>query len=165
MHFTATFSICLATILPLLAQTAATHTDETAIRRIVSQYVAAREDSDAASIARLFTEDADQLVSTGEWRTGRDAVVRGTLASSQANSGKRSITVETVRFLSADIALADGRYEIAGAGGTQTRRMWTTLLMKRTPGGWRIAAIRNMLPAPPAAGPARGVKPAGLEVH
>ena len=150
MRLTISFSICLTVIGSLLAQTPVSHTDETAVRDIVSQYVAARDHSDRSAIARLFTEDADQLVSTGEWRKGRDAVVAGTLASSQAASGKRSITVESVRFVSRDIAIADGRYEIAGTGGRPDRHMWTTLLMKRTPAGWRIAAIRNMLPAPPA---------------
>jgi len=28
--------------------------------------------------------------------------------------------------------------------------MWTSLVILRTADGWRIAAIRNMLPAPPA---------------
>jgi hypothetical protein len=28
--------------------------------------------------------------------------------------------------------------------------MWTTIVLKRGPDGWRIAAIRNMLPATPA---------------
>jgi uncharacterized protein (TIGR02246 family) len=140
----------LIAVCSLLGQTPVRRNDESAIRDVVSQYVAARDHSDAASIERLFTEDADQLVSSGEWRKGREAVVRGTLASSQAASGKRTIDVESVRFIAPDVALADGRYEIAGTGGAAPRRMWTSLLMKRTPSGWRIAAIRNMLPAPPA---------------
>jgi hypothetical protein len=28
--------------------------------------------------------------------------------------------------------------------------MWSAFVMARTKDGWRIAAIRNMLPAPPA---------------
>ena len=65
-------------------------------------------------------------------------------------AGKRTITVETVRFLTPDAALADGRYEIAGLDGAAPRRMWSTFLITRTRDGWRIAAIRNMLPAAPA---------------
>jgi uncharacterized protein (TIGR02246 family) len=127
---------------------AAVSADEIAVREVVARYVDARDRKDAKATEALFTSDADQLVSNGEWRRGRDEVVRGTMASSESSGGKRTITVETVRFLSADVALADGRYEIAGP---QPRRMWTSLLMKRTPDGWRIAAIRNMLPAAPAA--------------
>ncbi len=124
--------------------------DETAVRAVVSRYVEARELGNAARIEALFTPDSDQLVSTGEWRKGRDAVVAGTLASSRNTGGHRSITVDSVRFLAADVALVDGRYEISGLAGGRTRRMWSTFLITRTSGEWRIAAIRNMLPAPSA---------------
>ena len=143
------FSLCLMGAASLLAQTAPRPDDEAAVRKVVDQYVAAREKSDEAAIAALFTADADQLVSSGEWRKGRSEVVRGTLASSQSSGGTRTITVESIRFLTKDSALADGRYEIAGLAGGQSRRMWTTLILSRTADGWRIAAIRNMLPAPP----------------
>jgi len=121
--------------------------DEAAIRAIVARYVDARDQKDPKATEALFTADADQLVSSGEWRKGRDALVKGAMASSEASGGKRTITVETVRFLSADVAIADGRYEIAGP---TPRRMWASLIMKRTADGWRIAGIRNMLPAVPA---------------
>ena len=51
------------------------------------------------------------------------------------------VNVETIRFLTKDTAIADGRYEI------NDRKMWSTFLMVRTPDGWKIGAIRNMLPA------------------
>jgi len=124
--------------------------DDRAIKDVVARYVDARDRRDAKAIEDLFTPDADQLVSSGEWRRGRDAVVRGTMASSESSGGKRTIAVETVRFVTPDAALADGRYEIAGLNGAPARRMWSTFLIARTPDGWRIAAIRNMLPAPPS---------------
>ena len=79
----------------------------------MSKYVDARRQSDARAIEALFTADADQLVSSGEWRKGREAVVSGTLASSQSTGGTRTITVESIRFVSPDVAVADGRYEIS----------------------------------------------------
>src|SRR5579872_5371107 len=88
----------------LLAQSPA---DNSAVRDVVARYVAARQHSDEKAIAALFTADADQLVSSGEWRKGRELVVRGTLASSERTGGTRSITVESVRFLGPDVALAD----------------------------------------------------------
>jgi uncharacterized protein (TIGR02246 family) len=124
-------------------------TDDAAVRAVIQKYMDARDQRDATALAALFTSDVDQLVSSGEWRKGRDAVVKGTLASSQASAGKRTITVESVRIPSPEVALADGRYELAGANG-QTRKMWTTILLRRDPDGWHITAIRNMLPAPPA---------------
>jgi len=132
---------------PAFAQPAS---DEAAIKDVVRRYVEAREGKDAAAIAALFTPDADQLVSSGEWRRGREALVKGTLASSARTTGTRAITLETVRLLGADVAIADGRYEISGVAGSSPRRMWTTFALVRQPDGWRISGIRNMLPAPPA---------------
>jgi uncharacterized protein (TIGR02246 family) len=122
--------------------------DEAAIRDVVGQYMATREKGDAAALGALFTPDVDQLVSSGEWRRGRDELVKGTLASSQRTSGTRTIVLETIRFPTRDVAIADGRYAITGGAGGD-RRMWSTFVLVRD-GGWRIAAIRNMLPAPPA---------------
>src|SRR4030095_17102148 len=102
---------------------------------------------DPKAFEELFTGDYDQLVSSGEWRKGRESVVRGTMASSSSTGGKRTITLESVRFVTPDVAIADGSYELTGLAGGETRRMWTTLVVKRTAQGWRIAAIRNMLPA------------------
>jgi uncharacterized protein (TIGR02246 family) len=124
--------------------------DEAAVRGLVKQYVDARERNDAKSVEALFTKDADQLVSSGEWRRGRDQLVKGAMASSAQSGGKRTITVETVRFPASGVAIADGRYEIAGLQGGEARKMWATFVMTREQDGWRIAAIRNMLPAPAA---------------
>lgn len=127
--------------------------DDAAIRDLVRRHVAAREARDREAIAALFTPDADQLESSGEWRRGRDAVVAGTLASSASTGGIRAIMLETVRLIAADVAIADGRYEISGLAGGATRRMWTSLLVIRQDGEWRIGGIRNMLPVGPAATP------------
>lgn len=143
-------SLCVSLLRPdALAQSR----DEAPIRALVQQYVDAREARDSAAVAALFTAEVDQLVSSGEWRLGRDQVVSGSLASTQRTGGTREIVVERVRFVSDGVAIADGRYTIHGGQGGD-RRMWSTFVMARTPEGWRIAAIRNMLPAP-AQPPAR----------
>lgn len=122
------------------AQLSAASGDEAAVREMVKRYSDARDVSDPKAIGALFSDHADQLVSNGEWRRGRDALVRGMLASSARETGKRVLAVESVRFVGADVAIADARYEIGD------RKMWSTFIMKRGPGGWRIEAIRNMLP-------------------
>jgi uncharacterized protein (TIGR02246 family) len=147
MRTLAILCFCLLTAQgSVVARTSRTSPEESAVRDVVSRYVAAREKSDGAAIGALFTSDADQLTSSGEWRKGREAVVRGTLSSSKQTGGTRKITIESVRFPSPDTAIADGRYEITG-GTSGDRRMWTSFVIVRTKDGWRIAAIRNMLPA------------------
>jgi len=121
--------------------------DEATVKAVVARYVEAREKRDPAATEALFTKDADQLVSSGEWRRGRDAVVKGTMASSESTGGRRTITVENVRFVAPGVAVADGRYEITGTTGGRDRHMWSTFVITKAADGWHIAAIRNMLPA------------------
>jgi uncharacterized protein (TIGR02246 family) len=120
--------------------------DDAAIRGIVKTYIDARDRDDAKAVGALFTSDADQLVSSGEWRKGRDELVKGTLASTRSG-GKRTITVETIRHIAPGVAIADGRYELVGE--KDTRHMWSTFVLTKASGVWKIAAIRNMLPAHP----------------
>jgi uncharacterized protein (TIGR02246 family) len=129
-----------------MAQQAAEN-DETALRQVIQRYVDAREARDPKVIEPLLTPDADQLVSDGTWRRGRDDLVKGMLESSRKNPARRTIAVESVRMLAPHVALADGRYTQKGRDGGSNREMWTSITLKRGPDGWRIAAIRNMLPA------------------
>jgi uncharacterized protein (TIGR02246 family) len=141
---------CLVVRAPLLAQIPSPSSrDEAAIRAIVQKYVEAREARDPKAIEPLFTRDADQLVSDGTWRRGREELVRGMLASSARTGGHRSIDITAIRLLASDVALVDGRYRQAGLASGRDRELWTTLVLRREPTGWRIAAIRNMLPAAP----------------
>src|SRR5688500_2246173 len=142
---TALLALVLFTASPAAAQ--APVSDDAAIRALVAAYAAARDKGDATALTALFTADADQLVSSGEWRRGRAAVVQGSLSSSQQNQGARTFTIETVRMIAADVALADSRYDITPPSGT-ARRMWASWILVKDGTVWKIAAIRNMLPAP-----------------
>ena len=147
MRVLAALVLSSITALPAIARSAVRADDDAAIREVVRKYVDAREKRDPSLIAALFTEDADQITTSGEWRRGRDNVVRGALASSQSNPGARQIAIEAVRFLAPGVAIADGRYEIRGSQAGDQRRMWTTfVLMRGGSGEWRVAAIRNMVP-------------------
>ena len=141
------FLLLLTSASLLHAQSPANRPDEKQIREVVRTYVDAREARDTKRLAAILAPDADQLVSSGAWRRGRDQLVKGMLASSQQNSGTRTIEVENVRFITSGVAIADGRYDIAGTGSAATRRMWTSFVLSRHNGSWRIEAIRNMLPS------------------
>jgi uncharacterized protein (TIGR02246 family) len=120
--------------------------NEQAIRSVVAEYISARNRQDAEAVRRLFTPDADQLVSNGEWRKGLDDLIRGTSASSRKEAGTSSIAVESVRFLDSTVAIADGRYRTTSLNGV-VREMWTAIIVRYVNPDWRITAIRNMLPA------------------
>jgi uncharacterized protein (TIGR02246 family) len=132
---------CLLAPAAVTAQPAASASrDEPAVRRVVDRYVEAREARDASALEALFTADADQYTTSGDWRRGRAQMLPGMAASSTQNPGARAISIAAVRFITPDVAIADGAYQIAGSDA----RRWTTIVLTRTRDGWRIAAIRNM---------------------
>ncbi|NJO24675.1 MAG: DUF4440 domain-containing protein [Bacteroidia bacterium] len=116
-----------------------------AITSLIDQYSAAREKSDTVLLKAILTTDADQLVSTGEWRSGIGSAVEGMLKSSAGRPGSRTLKVENIRMLSASVAIVDCRYEIQNADGSM-RKMWSTFLVVVQKKAWKISAIRNMLP-------------------
>jgi uncharacterized protein (TIGR02246 family) len=123
--------------------------DEAAIKAVIQAFLDTREANDAAALGALMTPDVDQRQTSGNLRTGREAVVSGSLATQRETGGKRTITVDSLRFISADVALADGRYDSLGRADGTDQRMLTSMLLRREPGGWKIAAIRNMRPTAP----------------
>ncbi|MBL7858961.1 MAG: SgcJ/EcaC family oxidoreductase [Cyclobacteriaceae bacterium] len=115
------------------------------IKLLITQYSKAREKQDMVLLKNILTTDIDQLVSSGEWRTGVEESIAGMRQSSGNNPGTRKLMVEKVRFLNPDNAIVDARYEIEGTDGT-TQKMWSTFIVVQQEGQWKIAAIRNMLP-------------------
>jgi len=141
-------AVCLAMTLCFGSAVATPATsDEDGVRSTVSKYLKARNEKAPDRVRSLFTADADQLVSTGEWRHGVDELVLGMMASSNKEQAKSSIAITDVRLIHPDVAIADGRYQTTSLDGT-VRDMWTTFVLKRTGDGWSIAAIRNMKPSP-----------------
>jgi len=116
------------------------------INTLIDNYSLAREKRDTVLLKNILTLDIDQLVSNGEWRTGIKAAVKGMMASSAASPGTRTLTVDKIKFSSPQIAIVDTKYEIQNADGTP-RKMWSTFIVVNTTLGWKISAIRNMLPS------------------
>ncbi|MHA7130231.1 DUF4440 domain-containing protein [Algoriphagus namhaensis] len=110
------------------------------------QYSLARENQDTVLLKKILTEDIDQLVSSGEWRSGLDEAIAGMMASSTTNHGSRKLTVERIKFMDSNVAVVDARYEIIDEE-IVTRKMWSTFVVHRVEKVWKIASIRNMLPA------------------
>jgi uncharacterized protein (TIGR02246 family) len=131
------------------AQGADRAADEAAIRGVIQAFLDTREANDAAALGALLTADVDQQQTSGNTRRGREAVVSGSLATQQSTGGKRTITVDSLRFVSSDVAIADGRYDSVGRADGTDQRMLTSMVLRREGGAWKIAAIRNMLPSNP----------------
>lgn len=126
-------------------QGTSTKTDK-AIYDLIDAYSEAREKQDTVLLKKILTTDVDQLVSTGEWRSGLGEAVAGMMRSSATKPGTRTLTIEKLRYLTAQSGMADARYVIQNDDGT-ARQMWSTFVVVKQKGTWKISAIRNMLPA------------------
>jgi len=148
---TAVFMIALAG--PALAQATAGG-DEAAIRAVIQKQDDTRNKADWKGLGALFTDDAEQLTSAGEWRRGRAAIEKGVAdgMASTYKGGKYTTKIDKVRILAPTVALADGSFEISNiAGGA--RRGQTTYTLVKSGGQWRIAAARSMVPTATGATP------------
>lgn len=142
-----TLCICLCSLLTQ-GQHAPSLKQREAITELIGKYSEAREQRDTVLLKTILTSDIDQLVSTGEWREGIASAVKGMQKSSAGNPGTRTLTVNKIRLISTTSALVDCKYEIKNDDGS-IRKMWSTFIVVSTKNNsWKIAAIRNMLPAP-----------------
>ncbi|MEO6230231.1 MAG: DUF4440 domain-containing protein [Ferruginibacter sp.] len=119
---------------------------QASITALINRYSEARENRDTALLKNILTADIDQLVSSGEWRTGIGAALEGMQKSSAGNPGTRTLTVNSTRMINATTAIVDCRYEIENTNHT-TRKMWSSFIVVADNNVWKITAIRNMLPA------------------
>ncbi len=140
-------ALSLAAIPNVLAQSGDHGADEKAIKAVIQEFLDARDANDPKRVGAVLTADADQQQTSGERRRGRDAVVKGSLSTQQSTGGKRTIAVESIRFIAADVALADGRYDSIGRADGSDLHMLTSMVLRREGGEWKIAAIRNMRPS------------------
>jgi len=117
--------------------------DEAAIRHVTQDYILRRDNGDEAGLRALLTDACDQRLTSGRMRSGREAVVRGSPGSTQNSGGTRVITLDSIRFLGADVAIANGTYDSLGRSDGTDLHMLTTIVFWRVDREWRIDAIRN----------------------
>lgn len=139
------FIIYLLSTSALAAQHTLEDNERKKIYSLIDKYSQARENKDTILLKKILRNDIDQLVSTGEWRDGINASVKGMLKSSASSPGTRTLAVEKIRLLAPTCAIVDCKYEIQNADGTP-RKMWSSFIVVYDKGQWRISAIRNMLP-------------------
>lgn len=125
---------------------AASNDQRRAITALIDQYSEAREKRDTILLKAILTADVDQLVSTGEWRSGIDAAIQGMLKSSAHTPGIRTLQVDKIRMVHKTTAIVDCKYIIQNTDNT-VRQMWSTFIIVADKKKWKISAIRNMLPA------------------
>lgn len=137
------FVLCAS--LPALAQPAPS-ADEALIRQRLAKYAEARDAGDAHAEALCYTEDGDFRSSAGPFVTGRSAIEKQLTVN--APGYHFAITVESLRFVTRDVAIAEAK---VAAGPAQTpAQLVGTYVLVRQANDWLISAARiaRVMPAP-----------------
>jgi uncharacterized protein (TIGR02246 family) len=147
-------AVVLASAIALVgsATWAANADDETtAIRQRAEAYVAAYNQHDATALADLWAEDAVYLNrDTGAPIEGRAAIgemFKEMFASGEAS--QLSVTIQSVRLITPEVAIEDGAAEITPADGEPTSSTYTAIHVKKD-GEWYLNSVRETdTPSPP----------------
>lgn len=117
------------------------------------KYVDAWNAHDAKAMAASWATDCDYTEPDGRTVFGREAVEK-LLAIEHTTVFKQSklnLIVERVRFITPEVAVADGSYELFGARDPRGREIgvrsgYFTTVLQKTDGNWLVASGRLMLP-------------------
>ena len=136
--------LCLACIASTVAAQGG-RADDAAIRAYVASYASAINKRDAAAVAALFATDGDIVALDEPPAAGREAVRKSTVTqlASWAATRRITLTVRSIRYLAADVAIAEVAAQFNEGSVREDRG--TNVLVKRN-GVWLLAALR-ILPA------------------
>jgi|SRR5215468_1408458 len=129
--------------------------NDDAIRKAYADFIAAWNVHDPHKMAAMYTIDGDILEPDGATAKGR-AEVEKHYTEEHAVAFKNTelkLTVDSVWFVTGDVALVDGTYLVVGAVDPNgqplppRKGLLTSVLIKED-GVWHIAASRSMIPIP-----------------
>ena len=138
---------CLFTAVAWAGQGAAD--DQKALDELVRAWDAAFNAHDARALAAHYTEDADQVLPTGDWVKGRAAIKKGHAENFAKNPDvKTKTSVLSRRFLTPDVVVEDGQWEDTGLTekGLPTKGLYSAVLVKQG-GNWLIVCERVSAPS------------------
>ena len=130
--------------------------DERSIRGLAYAFTLHWNNADAQMLASLWSDDGDIVHPDGLTERGRELIRTNRAAlfmRREYRGSKHPITIGSVRCLSSDIAVADGKWELRGVTDAAGKILPTfegqlTVVMKRN-AGWQIEAYRyTQKPAP-----------------
>lgn len=125
--------------------------DEQAIIATSEQYIAALGRGDAKALAEFWLPQADVIDETGRLFPAQELIDEAAKADRGAPKPHVKLTIRSIRFLTADVAIEDGASEVtpAGANATPAYGRFTAVWVKHD-GKWRLASLREARGEPPA---------------
>jgi uncharacterized protein (TIGR02246 family) len=115
-----------------------------AVREPLAAFSRAYNAPDVAAMAELFTDDSSVVDSNGDEVRGKAAIAEMYAAAFQDAKGvKLEAQLEDVRFITPDVARAEGRSRITTGTGDANEFHRFVVLLVRKDGAWKISEIRD----------------------
>jgi uncharacterized protein (TIGR02246 family) len=145
--------VCLGVLAMSCVALGQDQADDQAIKAVVAGFAKSWNLPGMPDFGDLFTEDADFVVITGRRLKGRDEIVnyhRDLLADLYKGS-RLFVDATTILLLRPDIAVVhnDWGVKFTRDGKEQKRTALGVLILAKTQGKWRIAAVHNTLTGGP----------------
>lgn len=113
------------------------------IRQAAKEYVAAVNRGDADAIAAFWTEEGDLVDGSGRVSKGRDLAKAAAARERGAEAEARlAVTVDSIRFLTPEIAVEDGTVESHGDAGQLMFGRYSAIWVKRDD-KWLLDTVRE----------------------
>jgi uncharacterized protein (TIGR02246 family) len=124
--------------------------DKQAIAQNAEAFIAAFHKGDASALAAFWVADGDYTVQTGRQLKGREAIEKELAAMFAEHKGlKVQVDSESLRFVTADVAIEDGVTTVIPADGSlPTRTRYTNVHVKKD-GKWLLSSARDSPYSPP----------------
>lgn len=129
--------------------------NEAAIRKLYAQYTAGWNQHDPKVMASFWRLDGDYMEPDGHHAKGQADVAKLFTLEQQTvfKDSTLALTIETVWFITEDVAMVDGKYDLSGVRDREGKQLPTrtghlTAVLMREDGTWKVAAGRAMIPAP-----------------
>jgi uncharacterized protein (TIGR02246 family) len=118
--------------------------DERTIRAAAEAFARAYNAGDAHALAEQFSQDADVVDIDGVRTRGREAIEQVLAATFKDEPGVRiALTIDSLRFLSPDVALEEGRNRVTPAGGGAPLARRHLVIHVKQDGRWSMDSVRE----------------------
>jgi uncharacterized protein (TIGR02246 family) len=131
-------------------------TDEAAIRALGDSFTAAWSKGDVDALVALYADDGVRVGAAGDRQQGRGELkaafaklFTGPFAGATVVGGP-----QTIRFVTPEVALKSGPFEIVPAGGKPPIKLYAVDVLVKRGGAWKILESHPKILPPPPAGPA-----------
>jgi uncharacterized protein (TIGR02246 family) len=157
MRYISLILTVLGTVAPVVADDHPSPDDAAAIRKIINDKMLAWNRHDAAGISKDYSEDHDHISVFGGWAKSRSQILqvhtRGHAPGGVFSTTEGSATLEKLRFVRPDVAIATVRIEWS-EHGKPTGSNRSTWVLSKDKARWQVVHFHNtgIQPIPQPAG-------------